>query len=228
MIKRKIVRIDEEKCNGCGECIPACHEGAIQIIDGKAKLIKDKLCDGLGDCLGECPQGAIEIIERVADPYDEDAVKKHLASLSGHEGEYDFTCGCTSEAEQLHFLDQRPDESTVSSTLKQWPVQLKLLPVTAPFFAGAKLLLVADCVPVAYANYQELQKGKAIAMGCPKLDDKDFYIKKLSQIIESNTLESILIARMEVPCCSGLETIVKAALAKTKKSIPCEVKIISI
>ncbi len=235
MMIRKIVHINEEKCNGCGLCIPACHEGAIQIINGKARLIADKLCDGIGDCLGECPEGAIEIIEREADAYDEEAVKEHLAKRDGEEQSQDkhkIPCGCPGTLSRM-FKPQSESETEetameVKSTLRQWPVQLSLVPVNAPYFENAELLIAADCVPVAYGDYQKLQKGKAVAIGCPKLDNGNFYVEKLSQILKANNINKITIARMEVPCCGGLNSIVNEALRISGKNIPVETKTISI
>ena len=231
---RRIVTINEEKCNGCGGCIPACHEGAIQIIDGKAKLLEDRLCDGIGDCLGECPLDAIEIIERDADEYDEEAVKEHLSKLQKKENPPDkhkIPCGCPGTMSRV--FEEKDDEICdenveVRSTLRQWPVQLSLVPVQAPYFDDAELLVAADCAPVAYGNFHQLQKGKAIAIGCPKLDDGNRYVDKLTQILKSNNIRKITIARMEVPCCGGLNSIVNEALAKSGKNIPIETKTLSI
>ncbi|MEW6624467.1 MAG: 4Fe-4S binding protein [Bacillota bacterium] len=237
MMKRRIVSIDETKCNGCGLCIPACHEGAIQLIDGKARLLEDKLCDGIGDCLGECPLGAIKIIEREADAFDEEAVAAHLQELSRKKemeivNKHNIPCGCPG-ALMKHFADMddevdNHEQGEIKSTLKQWPVQLSLVPVKAPYFENAELLLSADCVAFAYGNYQQLQKGRAVAVGCPKLDNGNMYVKKLAEIIKENDLKKIVIARMEVPCCGGLQSIVKEALNLSGKNVPVETKIISI
>ncbi|WP_028308526.1 ATP-binding protein [Desulfitibacter alkalitolerans] len=233
---RRIVSINEEKCNGCGLCIPACHEGAIQIIDGKAKLLEDKLCDGIGDCLGECPLGAIEIIEREADEFDEEAVKEHLAKLENKakpQDRHKIPCGCPGTMSRM--FEDKVEEDTeegetaeVKSTLRQWPVQLSLVPVNAPYFENAELLIAADCAPFAYGNFHQLQKGKAIAIGCPKLDDGNYYADKLTQILKSNNIRKITVARMEVPCCGGLNSIVNHAVAQSGKEIPVETKTISI
>ncbi len=219
MVIRKIVEIDEEKCNGCGLCIPACHEGAIKIINGKAKLIADHLCDGLGDCLGECPQGAIRIIEREAEEYDEEAVKAHLAGNSG----------CPGTRMQSFTNNETSEKVNIQSELRQWPVQLHLVPPNAPFFQEADLLLTASCVPIAYANYhQDLLKGKAVVIACPKLDHTGPYVEKLASIIKNNNLKSITIARMEVPCCGGLNVLVNKAQELTGTNIPVTEKIIGI
>ena len=176
---RTVVSIDEDLCNGCGECVPACEEGAIRIIHGKARLLSDRLCDGLGACLGHCPQGAIQIESREAAPFDEEAVRRHLADLEP---------SANRKAELTH-----------------WPVQLKLLPTTAPVLRGAQLLVAADCVPVAYPGFHsELLRDKAVVIGCPKLDDLEGYVEKLAEVIRHNDLASLTVAHMEVPCCTGI------------------------
>ena len=227
MAKRKIVRIDEEKCNGCGLCIPNCAEGAIQIVEGKAKLVTDKFCDGLGACLGHCPQDAITIIEREAGEFDEKAVEHYLH----HKKEAEKTkveplfAGCPS-SKAMHFKPSKspaatgPSARTVSE-LSHWPIQLKLVPVNAPYFQGADLLVVADCVPLAYANFhQDFLKGKAVVVGCPKLDDVQLYREKLTEIFKMNPIKSITVPFMEVPCCFGLVKAIEDALQASGKTIP--------
>ncbi len=198
---RKIIHIDEEKCNGCGLCAQACHEGAIDMIDGKAKLVRENFCDGFGDCLPNCPAGAITIEEREAPAYDEEAVRKS----------HDESC-----------RDIRP-----VSRLGQWPCQIKLLPTKAPFYEGAKLLIAADCTAFAYANmHEDFMKGKITLIGCPKLDAVD-YTEKLTDIITNNDIKSVTIARMEVPCCGGLQRAAENALRNSGKFIPWQVVTIS-
>jgi len=263
MARRKIITIDEKKCNGCALCIPNCPEGAIQVIDQKARLISDLFCDGLGACIGHCPQGAITIEEREAIAYDEDKVmanivehgpnviKAHLKHLEKH-GEavylkqaldflkknkiniaFDPACnhgansagGCPGsrsvdlrkpQAAKSYIVDQRQE-----SELGQWPVQLRLVPVHAPYFEGAELLIAADCVPFAYANFhQDFLKGKMLLVGCPKLDDLSLYREKLGQIFQNNNIKSATYAHMEVPCCLGLLSIIKEAISNTGKKIP--------
>ncbi len=214
MALRNIVKIDEEKCNGCGECIEACAEGAIEIVDGKAKLVSDIYCDGLGACLGHCPQDAITVEQRDAAEFDEEATEERLRKQATASTAAAFTCPGMA-AQQLSPAAAGGGESTgsVASQLAQWPVQLKLIPVTAPYFAGADLMLVADCVPFAMGDFHSrLLKDKAIVIGCPKLDDGEFYIGKLSDIIKSNNLKSLSVVHMQVPCCSGLTYIATQAI----------------
>jgi len=227
MAKRKIVQIDEEKCNGCGLCIPNCVEGALQIVEGKAKLVTDKFCDGLGACLGHCPQDAIRIIEREAEEFDEKAAEYNLH----HKKEAEKTkveplfAGCPS-SRTMQFKPSKSPAATepnarAVSELSQWPVQLKLVPVNAPYFQGADLLVVADCVPLAYANFhQDFLKGKAVVVGCPKLDDVQLYREKLTEIFKTNPIKSITVPFMEVPCCFGLVKAIEDALKASGKTIP--------
>ncbi|TYO99663.1 4Fe-4S binding protein [Geothermobacter ehrlichii] len=237
---REIVRIDEEKCNGCGLCVPACAEGAIQIIDGKARLIADNLCDGLGACLGECPQDAISIERREADEFDEEAVEAHL----GHKPQAHppSAGGCPSAAvktftppaggcpsAQLRSFGQgdAPSDADVAgrrpSELRQWPVQLHLVPPTAPFLQEADVLLAADCVPFAYADFhKDLLKGKALLIACPKLDDTSPYVEKLSAMIRQGRIRSLTVAHMEVPCCGGLIFMARQAIEASGVEIPFE------
>ena len=223
---RRIIQIDEEKCNGCGACAAACHEGAISMVDGKARLMRDDYCDGLGDCLPACPTGAITFVEREAAAYDEAAVKENLRekSASGH-------TGCPGH--QMHRFD-RPRASLSIAIypslyqLGQWPCQIKLVPVNAPYFQGAKLLIAADCTAFAYANlHQDFMRGKITLIGCPKLDGVD-YSEKLTQILRSNDIQSVTIVRMEVPCCGGLELAAQKALQASGKFLPWQVVTISI
>lgn len=230
MATRKIVQIDEEKCTGCGLCIPNCAEGALQIVDGKAKLITDKFCDGLGACLGHCPENAITVIEREAENFDEKAVEVHLREQNETQPQPKpqpvpvFT-GCPS-SRAMHFKAPEAGNESISMTpvvsqLTQWPVQLKLVPINAPYFQDADLLIAADCVPFAYANFhQDFLKGKAIVVGCPKLDDIQLYKEKLTEIFKTNSIKSITVPYMEVPCCFGLVKVTEDAIAASGKNIP--------
>ena len=219
-MKRRIIEISEEKCNGCGACATACHEGAIGIINGKAKLLRDDYCDGLGDCLPTCPTGAISFVEREAAPYDEAAVKANMAKKNK-------TCasgGCPGEASRAISREPAPQTAAPSvSQLQNFPVQIKLAPIRAPYFDGAKLLIAADCTAYAYARFHEdFIRGKVTLVGCPKLDGVD-YSEKLAQIIQNNDIRSVTVLRMEVPCCGGLEFAVKKALQQSGKFIPWQV-----
>lgn len=237
MSVRKIVHIDEEKCNGCGLCIPNCHEGAIAIIDGKARLLRDDLCDGLGNCLGECPLDAIHIIEREAEEFDEEAVKEHLAKQEAPKVQHTGG-GCPGsrvmkiERKEEHSArDVSTDdvEIRIKPQLRQWPVQLNLVPINAPYFKNADLLVTADCVPIAYPDYHlDLLKGRAVAIGCPKLDKVEEYVEKLTQMIKVNNFKSITVAYMEVPCCLGIVRAVETAIANAGQSVPLDKVCISI
>ncbi len=260
MIKRKIIKIDEEKCNGCGLCIPNCPEGALQVIDGKARLISDLFCDGLGACIGHCPEGAIKVEEREAEPYDErkvmgnivkagdNTIKAHLKHLKEHNEtkffneaikvleekgieipnledekmESDIPCGCPGAAmREVNVEADASSNSEQTSELRQWPVQLSLLPPQAPFFDNAHLLVSADCVPFANANFHsKLLNGKSVVIGCPKLDDVEAYQEKLTEIFKSNKVKSVTVAIMEVPCCGGLLYAVEEAIKASGKKIP--------
>ena len=229
---RTIIRIDEEKCNGCGQCVEACAEGAIQLVDGKARLVSESYCDGLGACIGECPQGAISFERRVAEEFDERAVEAHLrqtgrAPATPHAHDHARCPGAA--ARQFQPAGHAGRSTGQASALGQWPVQLALVPPTAPYFQGADLLVTADCVPFAYADYHaDLLSGKAVVVGCPKLDDAEFYVQKLGAILSASDIRSITVAIMEVPCCRGLERIVRRAVAQAGKHLPVEVVTIGI
>ncbi len=226
---RKIIKIDEAKCNGCGLCIEACHEGALQLIDGKARLISDHYCDGLGNCLPECPTGAISIEEREAAAFDEAAVQKHLHAKKSP-APTPLACGCPGTHAKLIAKKQAsnpaPDpaqEIGGDSQLKQWPCQIKLIPVTAPYLENARLLIAADCTAYAYANiHQDYMQNKITLIGCPKLDATD-YAEKLTEILRLNNIKEITVLRMVVPCCGGIVTAVKQALLNSQKMIPWSV-----
>ncbi|MBL7084609.1 MAG: 4Fe-4S binding protein [Candidatus Omnitrophica bacterium] len=267
MAKRKIIKINEKKCNGCGLCIPSCPEGALQIIDGKARLISDLFCDGLGACIGHCPEGAITIEERESGDYNEkkvmenivkqgkNVIKAHLEHIKGHNDEehlqeaIDFLKEKGIEIpafEEAHSVEHShphgafecPGSKVMEfakkadpakkgkhakgvSELRQWPVQIMLVPPQAPYFKDADLLVAADCVPFAYADFhQDLLRGKVLLIGCPKLDDAEFYKEKISQIFKQNNIKSVTCAHMEVPCCFGLVQIIKEALKSYGKEIP--------
>ncbi len=250
---REMVVIDESKCDGCGLCVPACAEGAIQIIDGKAKLVADNLCDGLGACLGDCPQDAITIEKREADEFDEVAVSERLRDIGREQlplGHYhqSSTGGCPSaqvqdfaskslsgcpSAQLMSFANESIPESDVvgqrQSELRQWPVQLHLVPPTAPFISGKELLLAADCVPFAYADFHnDVLKDRALLIACPKLDDTGAYLQKLVAMLQQNDIKKLIVAHMEVPCCSGLIAIARQALTESGVDVEFETINISI
>lgn len=251
MAIRKIIQIEEDKCDGCGLCVPNCAEGAIQIIGGKARVVKDSYCDGLGACLGHCPQDALHVIEREADEFDEEAAMEFVKKLESAKGNaaarntqqgtvaqgntktHAHAGGCPG-SRMMNFKNDEAKDNTkatkiqdgdieikIKPQLKQWPVQLNLVPVNAPYFENADLLVTADCVPFAFANYHlELLKGKALVIGCPKLDDVEHYTQKLTSIIANNNIKTITVAHMEVPCCNGIVRAVEVALQNSGKQIP--------
>jgi NAD-dependent dihydropyrimidine dehydrogenase PreA subunit len=248
MAIREMVNIDEDKCDGCGLCVPACAEGAIQIINGKAKLIADNLCDGLGACLGDCPQGAITIEKREADEFDEEAVAERLKEIGrdplphGH-APAPAAGGCPSaqvqslpaskpvggcpSARMMDFASKPGSETSEAgqrpSELRQWPVQLHLVPPTAPFLNDKEVLLAADCVPFAYADFhKDMLKDRALLIACPKLDNTEPYVQKLVAMLQQNRIKKLLVAHMEVPCCSGLIAIARQALAESGVDVPFE------
>ena len=223
---RKIIKIDENKCNGCGACASACHEGAIEMVGGKAKLSREDYCDGLGDCLPACPVDAISFEQREAPAYDEEAVKQSKIKKNPVK----LPCGCPGTQSKAIAREKRAYEQStcqITSQLSQWPCQIKLVPVNAPYFDGADLLVAADCTAYAYGNFHnEFIRNRITLIGCPKLDEGD-YTEKLTRIISENDVRSVKIVRMEVPCCSGLENAVKRALMTSGKFIPWQVVTIS-
>jgi len=227
MATRKIVKIDEELCDGCGVCVPSCAEGALQIIDGKARLVGENLCDGLGACLGECPQGAITIEEREAEEFDEVAVHTHLKKLE----DTDMPCGCPGSAMRTIACEDEPSVQTgpVKSELSHWPVQLMLVPPTAPFLKNADILIAADCVPFKVPDFHsKYLRGKSLLVGCPKLDNLDFYRRKLKEIFAAARPKSITVLRMEVPCCGGIVHAVLEARDHSAPGLPVTVHTIGI
>lgn len=229
---RQIIEIDEEKCIGCGKCADACHEGAIAMINGKAKLMRDDYCDGLGNCLPACPTDAISFVEREALAYDEKAVELHKQIKEQAKAANPLACGCPgTQSKSINRAHKEAAEAindtAVMSELSQWPVQIKLVPVNAPYFNGANLLVAADCTAYAYGDFhRKFIRNHVTVIGCPKLDEGD-YTEKLTQIIANNDIKSVTIVRMEVPCCGGLEQAVKNALQASGKFIPWQVTVIS-
>ena len=236
-VLRKIIKIDDDLCDGCGNCVPSCAEGALEIIDGKARIVADLYCDGLGACLGECPTGALIIVEREADEFDEEAVEELLKLQAQEEKPVEpiVPRGCPS-AQMQSFMSQltggegeKPlSRPATGSALSHWPVQISLVPPTAPFLKGADLLIAADCTPFAYPNFhQEFLKGRAVMVGCPKFDEVQSYVQKFTQIFQEADIKSIRVVVIEVPCCDGLPLIVQKALKLAGKTIPTEQMVIS-
>ncbi|NQS72339.1 MAG: 4Fe-4S ferredoxin [Desulfobulbaceae bacterium] len=254
---RKIIEIDEELCDGCGQCVPDCAEGSLRIIDGKACLVADKLCDGLGACLGSCPTGALKIIEREADEFDEAAVEAFLkseqakAQIKPAEQEQQLGCGCPSSNLQSFqaMRDLRPigpglgscqsantsnrltpgQADSAGSALSHWPVQIRLIPANAPFLEDADLVVAADCTALAYANlHQDYITGRVVMMGCPKFDDQELYVERFTEIFRTRNIRSLTILIMEVPCCHAMLQIIQRALAAAKPSFPVEHVVISL
>lgn len=227
---RKIIKINEDKCNGCGACAVACHEGAIEMINGKAKLTRENYCDGLGDCLPACPTNAISFEEREAQAYDEAAVLAAKKMSEKKASEKRLPCGCPGSNSKAIVRERCEGEDVsinVSSKLSQWPVQIKLVPVHAPYFDGANLLIAADCTAYAYGNFHnEFIRDHITVIGCPKLDDGE-YSEKLAEIIKMNNIKSVTVVRMQVPCCGGIEYATRRALAVSGKEIPYSVTVIS-
>jgi ferredoxin len=235
-VDRKIIEIDEELCDGCGQCVPSCAEGALEIVDGKAKLVADLYCDGLGACLGECPNGALQVVEREADDFDEEAVEERLESIAKEETPQviPMTSGCPSAQLKsfaqpaAHREASESAQGSAQSELTHWPVQVKLVPPTAPFLKGADLLVAADCTPVAYPNFhRDFLKGKAVMVGCPKFDDVEGYIQKFAEIFRAADLNTVSVVVMEVPCCQGLPIIVERGMEAAGKKVPLEKVVIS-
>jgi NAD-dependent dihydropyrimidine dehydrogenase PreA subunit len=239
-VKRKIIQIDESKCDGCGLCVPSCAEGALQIVDGKARLMAEVYCDGLGACLGECPNDALEVIEREAEDFDEKAVDKHLGQIKTEHAptihEQPATaCRCPSTQIQT-FTPASPPRGakqpvpaqSAPSALTHWPVQIRLVPPTAPFLKGADLLVAADCTPIAYPNFhRDFLDGKVVMVGCPKFDEVQTYVQKFTDIFNTAGIKSVEVVTMEVPCCQGLPLIVRKGLESSGKKIPISQVIIS-
>lgn len=241
MVVRKVIKIDEDRCNGCGQCVSACFEGALEIVDGKAKVIKDSFCDGLGACIGECPEGALKIEEREVEEFDEEAVKEHMQESGirlktpaeihaehGHQEGHSCPSAKPITMERAHHaLDEYAHEA--ESRLEHWPIQLMLIPETAPFLKGKNLMVLADCVAVAYPDlHNKFLSGNAVAMGCPKFDDCEIYAKKLRGIIQNSGIKSISVVNIEVPCCFGLLRLVETAVRESGKKIPFKQYVIGI
>ncbi len=236
-VERKIIEIDEELCDGCGNCVPSCAEGALEIVDGKAKLVADVYCDGLGACLGECPTGALRIVTRKADEFDEKAVEEFVKSKQqpAAPAAPELACGCPSAHIQTfgtlaacEEANQPATQPSGPSSLSHWPVQIRLVPPTAPFLKNSDLLVAADCTPIAYPEFhRDFLKGKAVMIGCPKFDDVQDYIQKFADIFKVADIRSVTVVVMEVPCCSGLPVIVEKGMEKAGRNIPLAQVVIS-
>ncbi len=237
---RKIIEIDEGKCNGCGQCVPACAEGALSIVDGKAKLVSDVYCDGLGACLGECPQDAIRLIDREAEEFNEEEVKKYLKEKEQAEKGLDtIACGCpSSHIKMLKPLGAATGQSALQSgascssgrsALSQWPIQIRLIPASAMFLKGAHLLVAADCTPAAYPDFhKDFLQGRILMIGCPKFDDAEDYVQKFAAIFKEADIKSVTVLSMEVPCCSKLPVIVRKGMELAGKGVPMEDVVIDV
>ena len=234
-VMRKIIQIDDERCDGCGQCIPSCAEGALEIIDGKARVVADKFCDGLGACLGECPNDALHVIEREAEEFDEEAVEEMMAEKGKQtqEENADLACGCPSSKIQNLVPATKPCDAAnaprqmggdTPSALSHWPIQIRLVPPNAKFLENADLLVLADCSAVAFPTlHRDLLNGKIVLMGCPKFDDMDTYVQKFADIFKTANINSVTTVVMEVPCCAGLPMIVKKGMTKSGKEVPLDV-----
>lgn len=228
-MKRKIIEIDRDKCDGCGQCVPNCADGALKIVDGKATLVSDVFCDGLGACLGHCPQDAIRIVERDALGFDEAAVKSNVKTKPEKVERKETHHACPGSRMTMREPAAGSNPETSKSQLTHWPIQLHLVPVNAPFFAGADLLIAASCVPFAYADFHRtLLSGKSLTIACPKLDKIEPYLEKLTEIFRKNDIKSLTVAVMEVPCCQGLVKLARQALHDSGKRMPITVEVISI
>jgi Fe-S-cluster-containing hydrogenase component 2 len=235
-IKRKIIQIDEEKCDGCGLCVPSCAEGAIQIVNGKARLVSERYCDGLGACLGECPKGALQVVERDADDFDGKAAGEHLKKGPSPPPMPVLACGCPStriqsfgEPATCEEANKPVSHTGSASTLSHWPVQITLVPPTAPFLQGAHLLVAADCTPFVYPDFhRNFLKGKVLMVGCPKLDDAEAYVQKFTDVFRTANIRSVTVLTMEVPCCQGLPIIVKKGMEAAGVDVPVNQVVVSV
>jgi NAD-dependent dihydropyrimidine dehydrogenase PreA subunit len=237
-VTRKIIEIDPELCDGCGQCVPSCAEGALQIVDGKARLVAEKYCDGLGACLGECPTGALQVIERESEDFDEAAVHQYLQEKAKEEKAAPAPLACACPSALVQSFDQPPraerqpvaaEPAAITAALSHWPIKINLIPPTAPFLKKADIMVLADCAAVAYANFHKLLlPGKVVLMGCPKFDDVDGYIDKIAEIFRVAEIHSVTTVIMDVPCCQGMSYIVDKAMAKANKKIPHEEIVIGV